>query len=276
MRVLTEGKKKISIPGKYFWKKQGIRTTNESMEAIDIVIPVLNEEASLPDFCDRLLGLPLQLRPIFVDNGSTDNSCQIIRSIPSAVLIQHADNEGYGASIRDGIQSSVAEKIIVIDADGEYPPESIPEMVSALDRYEVVYGSRFAGDERIDIPWTRAMGNKTVTALFNTIFRQELTDLYTGFKGFQRQAVHDLPMHYNGFEHVLEIAARLARKKIRIHEIPVQYRLRNVGKSKMSHFQEVIKLLYLMVFFAFTIRASSKRGGRIRTTRRVFLLREGE
>jgi glycosyltransferase involved in cell wall biosynthesis len=228
------------------------------METVDIVIPVLNEEASLPDFCDRLLALPLQLRPIFVDNGSTDNSCRIINSIPGAVLIQHADNEGYGASIRDGIQTSVAEKVVIIDADGEYPPEAIPEMVSALDRYEVVYGSRFAGDQQVDIPWTRAMGNKTVTALFNTIFHQKLTDLYTGFKGFQRQTVYDLPMQYNGFEHVLELAARLARNKIRIHEIPVQYRLRNMGKSKMSHFQEVTKLLYLMVFFAFTIRASTK------------------
>ncbi|MCF8056682.1 MAG: glycosyltransferase family 2 protein [Desulfocapsa sp.] len=228
------------------------------METIDVVIPVLNEEASLPDFCCRLLALPLHLRPIFVDNGSTDNSCRIIKDFPGTVLIQHADNEGYGASLRDGIRSSVTEKIIIIDADGEYPPESIPEMVSALDNHEVVYGSRFAGKQMVDIPWNRALGNKTVTALFDLIFSQEITDLYTGFKGFKRQTVYDLPMHYNGFEHVLEIAARLARNKIRIHEIPVQYRLRNVGKSKMSHFQEVVKLLYLMVFFSFTIRACNR------------------
>jgi glycosyltransferase involved in cell wall biosynthesis len=228
------------------------------MELIDVIIPVLNEEASLPDFCRRLLGLPLQLRPIFVDNGSTDNSCQIIKAIPGALLIQHDRNEGYGASLRDGILASVTEKIIIIDADGEYPPESIPEMVSALETHGVVYGSRFAGKQQIEIPWSRAMGNKVVTTLFNLVFRQNLTDLYTGFKGFQRQTVQDLPMHYNGFEHVLEIAARLARNNIRIHEIPVQYRLREIGKSKMSHFHEVFKLLYLLVFFAFTIRASSR------------------
>ena len=228
------------------------------METIDVIIPVLNEEASLPDFCRRLLILPLQLRPIFVDNGSTDNSCQIIKAIPGAVLIQHASNEGYGASLRDGIRASATDKIIIIDADGEYPPESIPEMVSALDSHEVVYGSRFAGKQQSAIPWSRATGNKAVTTLFNLVFHQTLTDLYTGFKGFQRLTVQELPMHCNGFEHVLEIAARLARNNIRIHEIPVQYRLREIGKSKMDHFQEVFKLLYLMAYFAFTIRSSSR------------------
>ncbi len=228
------------------------------METIDVIIPVLNEEASLPDFCRRLLALPLQLRPIFVDNCSTDNSCEIIKTVPGAVLIRHGSNEGYGASLRDGIHASDADKIIIIDADGEYPPESIPEMIAALDSYEVVYGSRFAGRQQKKIPWSRAMGNTMVTTLFNRIFRQELTDLYTGFKGFRRRTVYELPMHHNGFEHVLEIAARLARNNIKIHEIPVQYRMREMGKSKMSHFQEGFKLLYLMTSFAFTIRPSCR------------------
>ncbi len=227
------------------------------MESVDVIIPVFNEEASLPDFCRRLFALPLQFRPVFVDNASTDSSCQIISSLPGAVLIRHAANEGYGASLRDGIRASVADKIIIIDADGEYPPESIPEMVSTLNSHQVVYGSRFAGRKQPDIPWSRATGNKMVTALFDRIFCQQLTDLYTGFKGFQRQTVQGLPLHCNGFEHVLEIAARLARNNIRIHEIPVHYRLRERGYSKMSHFREVFKLVYLMVLFACTVKPSA-------------------
>jgi glycosyltransferase involved in cell wall biosynthesis len=227
-------------------------------KSIDIIIPVLNEEASLPAFCDRLLGIPLQFRLIFIDNASSDNSCQIIKDIPGAVLLQHDRNEGYGASLRDGIRASKAEKIIIIDADGEYPPESIPEIVSALDRYDVVYGSRFSCEQIPVIPWKKAMGNKMATALFNLFFDQNITDLYTGFKGFRRQAVCNLPMHYSGFEHVLEVAARLARNKIRIHEIPVQYRIRKMGKSKMIHFQEAIKLFYLMTWLALTIKPSTR------------------
>lgn len=228
-----------------------------TMEPVDVIIPVLNEEASLPNFCDRLLGLPVKLRPIFVDNASSDNSCRIIESIPGSLLIQHDINEGYGASLRDGIGASLAEKIIIIDADGEYPPESIPEMIAALDSHEVVYGSRFLDPKKSVISWYRALGNNLVTTLFNLIFKQKLSDLYTGFKGFRRQTILSIPMRYDGFEHVLEIAAHLAKKNVRIHEIPICYHARERGKSKMVHFLEVIKLCYLMVFFALTIRSSN-------------------
>ena len=254
--MAEEGEGQV-CPAKNSGKNRGSELQIWGMEPIDVIIPVLNEEASLPDFCSRLKAVPLPLRPIFVDNGSTDSSCQIMERFPGGELIRHGSNEGYGASLRDGIRASQAEKIIVIDADGEYPPESIPEMVSELDQHEVVYGSRFAGDQEVAIPWARTMGNKVVTALFNAVFQQTLTDLYTGFKGFQRQAVHGLPMDYSGFEHVLEFASRLARNGIVIHEIPVQYRIRDRGKSKMSHFIEVSKLLYLMIFFALTIKPSN-------------------
>lgn len=226
---------------------------------VDVVIPVLNEEEALPLFRDRLLNLPLKLRPIFVDNGSKDNSCAIIEAIPGSLLIRHERNEGYGASLRDGILAARAEKIIIIDADCEYPPEFIPEMVAALDRHAVVYGSRFLDRKRCAISWYRGLGNAMVTGLFNTVFGQRLTDLYTGFKGFRRQTIQPLPMQHNGFEHVLEIAARLARNNVTIHEIPVDYRARETGKSKMSHFREVIKYLYLTVLFALTVKPANRK-----------------
>lgn len=224
------------------------------MESVDVIIPVLNEEAALPDFSKRLLRLPLHIRPIFVDNGSSDNSRRIIQSIPGSVLIQHDTNEGYGASLRDGIRASLTEKIIIIDADGEYPPESIPDFVTALDTYKVVYGSRFSAPKKNMISWHRALGNQLVTAFFNRLFAQELTDLYTGFKGFQRQVIQTIPMHCDGFEHVLEVSARLAKNRIKIHEIPICYHARRVGRSKMAHLPEVIKFFYLIIFFALTVR----------------------
>ncbi len=227
------------------------------MESVDIIIPVLNEEASLPLFCDRLFSLPIPLRPIFVDNASSDNSCRIIEAIPGSVLIQHDSNEGYGASLRDGIKASLADKIIIIDADGEYPPESIPDMVTALESHEVVYGSRFLAPAASEISWYRAGGNKLVTTLFNLMFKQKLSDLYTGCKGFRRRTIQSMPMEYSGFEHVLEIAARLARNNVKIHEIPICYQARERGKSKMVHTKETFKFLYLLVFFAITLRPTS-------------------
>lgn len=221
---------------------------------LDVIVPVFNEEAVLPSFYARLMALPIPLRPIFIDNASTDGSLAILRSFPGAVVIEHVRNEGYGASLRDGIHYATAGRIVIIDADCEYPPEAIPEMVRLLDQYDVVYASRFLQQQETRMSWLKVAGNQVITRLFNLLFAQQLTDLYTGSKAFRREAVANLPMHQNGFEHVLEFAARLARAGRRFTEVHVTFAPRGTGVSKMSHLSETIKYLYYLVVYALTLR----------------------
>lgn len=223
-------------------------------DRVDIVVPVFNEEQGLPDFIKRLSALDLNIRPIFVDNASTDNSLQLIRQVPGATVIAHKKNEGYGASLRDGIRASTAEKILIIDADCEYPPEALPQIAAELDQHRVVYTSRFLDKgQQTPMPFLKMFGNKLISGLFNVLFHQQTTDLYTGSKGFQRSAIIDLPMERNGFEHVLEIAARLARNGIKIREIHVEFRARQTGKAKMRHLPETLKYLYLTFVYFLTL-----------------------
>lgn len=223
-------------------------------EPVDVVIPVFNEENGLPEFIERLLALPLNIHPIFVDNASTDNSLQLIRQVPGATIVKHKKNEGYGASLRDGILASTAEKILIIDADCEYPPEALPDIAGQLDHHLVVYASRFLDKNRsASMPCLKMAGNKMISGLFNLLFHQQTTDLYTGSKGFQRSVIIDLPMQRNGFEHVLEVAARLARKNIKIREIHIEFRPRQTGNAKMRHLPETIKYLYLLMYYFFTL-----------------------
>ena len=141
-----------------------------------------SEEAALPAFHRRLTGLDIPVRPIYIDNGSTDGSLRLLHSFAGAVVIEHATNEGYGASLRDGIRRATAERIVIIDADCEYPPEAIPEMVSRLDQADVVYASRFLEPQQTRMGWLKVFGNRVITRLFNLLFHQQLTDLYTGAK----------------------------------------------------------------------------------------------
>lgn len=230
-----------------------------SSPAIDVIIPVYNEEEALPAFYAQLAALPLALHPIFIDNGSTDNSLAILRSLAGATVICHGRNLGYGASLRTGIRHASSDKIIIIDADGEYAPQVIPALVQALDRYEVVHTSRFLGQAGKDIAWGKYVGNRVITSIFNLLFRQNLTDLYTGCKGYQRKRVADLELRRNGFEHVLEISARLVRQSVCIKEIPVSYEERKRGVSKMNHPLETLKYSYLVVYYALTL--SRQRAG---------------
>jgi glycosyltransferase involved in cell wall biosynthesis len=229
---------------------------DSSMTApIDIIIPVFNEEEALPGFHDALTSLPIDLHPIYIDNGSTDNSLQFIESLEDVTIIRQDVNRGYGASLKAGIRRATSDKIVIIDGDGEYHPDVIPEIVKALDHHAVVHTSRFLDKQHNSgVAGFRYIGNAVTTAIFNALFSRHLTDLYTGCKGYRRACVTDLPLHRDGFEHVLEISARLVRQDIGIKEIPVRYRQREKGKSKMRHFRETMKYLALVLYYRVVLR----------------------
>jgi hypothetical protein len=131
-------------------------------------------------------------------------------------------------------------------------------MISRLDQADVVYASRFLEPQQTRMGWLKVFGNRVITRLFNLLFHQRLTDLYTGAKAFRREVVADLPMEQSGFEHVLEVAARLARAGCRFAEVHVTFAPRATGVSKMSHLSETIKYMYYLGRYALTL----DRGGR--------------
>ncbi len=225
-----------------------------SNQPIDVIIPVYNEEDVLEEFYRRLSALTLPIHPIFIDNASTDSSLRILHSFPDVTVIEHSRNEGYGASLRDGIRRSTSDRVVIIDADCEYPPEAIPEMVQRLEHCEVIYASRFLEKQQTKMPRLKVFGNKVITRLFNVLYDQHLTDLYTGSKAFRRSTVADLPMDNDGFEHVLEFAARLAKAGVQIEELHVTFQPRRTGSSKMSHLQETVKYCYFLLNYFFTLR----------------------
>ena len=221
---------------------------------IDIIVPVYNEEEILPEFQQRLLSLNLDLNIVYIDNCSVDRSVEIIEGFKSVTLVRHDRNEGYGGSIIDGIAHSSNDKIIIIDADCEYPPEALPDLATRLDQVEVVYASRFLEANNDSMPRLKKYGNQLISALFNRLFQQQVTDLYTGCKGFKRSALEGITLERKGFEHVLELAVKFSRKNIQIHEISVDFTPRHTGEAKMKHFSETAKYLYLIIYYYLTQR----------------------
>lgn len=219
----------------------------------DVIVPVYNEADGLETFYQRVQALGLNLNLIFIDNASEDRSCEIIEGFANTSLIRHQSNEGYGGSILDGIAQSTHENIIIIDADCEFPPECIPDLLKSLETSAVIHASRLKGKPdatAAGMPFMKWFGNKIISGLFNLLFHQQTTDLYTGCKALRRSALTGLDLRRKGFEHVLELSARLARRGIRIDEIAVDFAPRATGVSKMQHVSELLKFLfYLLVFF---------------------------
>jgi glycosyltransferase involved in cell wall biosynthesis len=233
---------------------------------VDIVVPVLNEEACIDEFYERVALLGLADSLIFVDNASVDGTVERIRRHCRARLICHERNEGYGASVRHGIESGAGQAVVIIDADLEYPPESIPALLDALREHEVVYCSRFLGPHPPDMPLFRRLGNRLMSGIYNALYGQRVTDLYTGMKGFRRDAFPVTALVKDGFEHGAEIAALISFSGRRIHEIPVDYVPRQKGASKMRHVPEALKLAFYVL--AYRLRGSRGDGnGRLRSRR---------
>lgn len=229
--------------------------SHQLKDRIDIIVPVFNEEEILPEFHRRLCALGLPLNIVYIDNCSSDNSVAIISSFTDVTLIRHDRNEGYGASLLDGIDGSSNDKIIIIDADCEYPPEAIPELVERLDSADVVYTSRFIDGKNTFMPYTKRLGNQIISRLFNILYHQQVTDLYTGCKGLRRNVIKGVDLKCKGFEHVLELGVKLAVKNIQIEEIGVDFTPRHTGVAKMQHLTETAKYFYLIFFYYFTLKS---------------------
>jgi glycosyltransferase involved in cell wall biosynthesis len=230
-------------------------------EMIDVIVPVYNEEEILPEFYRRITSLSLPLNLIFIDNASTDSSVDIMNTFGQVTLIQHKSNEGYGASIIDGINCSRKKKIIIIDADCEYPPEAIPKLLKKLDSAEIVYASRFLNkNSDSNMPRFKMMGNKIISFFFNVLFNQDVTDLYTGCKAVRRSALEGIILEKKGFEHVLEMGVKLARNGITIQEIDIDFTPRHTGRAKMKHFSETVKYCYLTLYYYLNGRMNESTG----------------
>ena len=220
-----------------------------TQQRFDLVVPVYNEEAGLPEFFRRLDKLQLNCQPIFVDNASSDNSLALLKSYPNAIVVEHAQNEGYGGSLIDGMAAGNNDNIVIIDADCEYPPECIPSIISALQSHSVVYASRFldpALKRAANMGFVKTNGNRLFSYAYNKLFAQQTTDLYTGCKGLQRSALDGLVFEQKGFEHVTELAVKLAAKGLCIYDIAIQYEPRATGTSKMHYLQDGAKFFKLL------------------------------
>jgi glycosyltransferase involved in cell wall biosynthesis len=224
------------------------------MGGLDVIVPVHDEEATIGELLARLRRSCPEATLIVVDNASTDATPAVVNTIPGVTLIRHEQNLGYGRSLADGIAAGTGDRIVMIDGDLEYCPEDVVHVDRALRESPAVFASRFLGHGSIDngrSRWWRA-GNGLVTAAFNRLFGQRLTDLYTGLRGVRRTALPESGFHCAGFEFVLELAARLAQAGVRITEVPVRYTPRRVGRSKMRHLREAVRFLYRLVALRFS------------------------
>jgi len=198
-----------------------------------VIIPALNEAESIQMV---LAAIPSEhvAEILVVDGGSTDGTPQIAES--AGVRLIQESRRGYGRACLTGAQAATGDILVFLDADGADDPRHLPALVRPIleDTADLVLGSRLAGVILPGaMPWHQRLGNWLAARLIRRLYGQPLSDLGP-FRAVRRPKLLQLNLTEMTYGWPTEMIVRAARQGWRLCEIPVGYRPRQGGQSKIS------------------------------------------
>ena len=203
-----------------------------------ITIPAYNEENTIRDVIisikEVMKKTNYKYKIIVVDDGSIDKTKEIAEKT-GAIVFSHPKNYGLAETFRTEIEKCLEKKADIIvhtDADGQYPPEYIPQMIKEVKNgYDLVLGNRFAGGIE-EMPLIKKIGNKAFSRIISNITNTKIGDCQTGFRAFTKEVALKIKIRSN-HTYTQEQIIKTIKEKFRIKEIPVYFEKRKHGKSKL-------------------------------------------
>lgn len=223
---------------------------------LSVLVPAYNEGPTVEVVMDRLATVPLKLEIIAVNDGSADDTGahldRLLQLGKIHKVVHHPVNRGKGAAIRSAIGAATGDVIVVQDADLEYDPAELPDLiVPILDgRADAVFGSRFAGGgpHRVLYFW-HSIGNRLLTLLSNMMTDLNLTDMETCYKMVRADVMKRLVLTTNRFGFEPEVTARLAQAKARIYETSISYSGRTYAEGKKIGWKDGVAAFWHILRF---------------------------
>lgn len=223
---------------------------------LTIIVPVYNEITTLQSVYDALVRLDLACEKelIFVDDYSSDGSREILKdkarqAAPNERYVFHEKNRGKGAAIRTALPIATGDYVLVCDADFEYDPSDIQQLIACVEREYalVVYGSRNKNIHNRYNYWHYYVGGWVITFLFNGIFGQKVSDMNTCFKLIARPLLLFIELTEDGFGIEAEISAKVARLGVPIIEVPIRYTPRKFSDGKKIRTRDGIRQIGVLI-----------------------------
>jgi glycosyltransferase involved in cell wall biosynthesis len=233
-------------------------------QKLSILVAAYNEEESLRTSMEAVLAAPvpggLAREIVIVNDGSKDGTWRIAQELaaeyPEIRAFEQTPNQGKGAALRRAIAECTGDLAIFQDADLEYDPNDYGRMLRPIldGRADVVFGSRFAGEERKVLYYWHTLANQFLTTLSNMLNDTNFTDMETCYKAFTTSALKAIPLESNRFGIEPEITAKVARNRLRMFEVPISYNGRRYDEGKKITWRDGAAALW----FIFKYRFSSK------------------
>src|SRR5690606_27375487 len=223
--------------------------------------PVYNELPTLAELLRRVIAVDFPKELVLVDDCSTDGSREFLerlekeglsllggepRNENALQILFQPRNSGKGAALRRGFAAATGDILIVQDADLEYDPRDIPRVTQPIRDgvADVVYGSRFIGTPRRVLYFWRTVMNKALTMASNMLSDLNLTDMETCYKAFRAGVLDDIRIEEDRFGFEPEITAKIARRGLRVYEVPISYYGRTYEEGKKIGWKDGVRALY--------------------------------
>jgi glycosyltransferase involved in cell wall biosynthesis len=230
------------------------------VKKLSIIIPAFNEKDTIAKTIrlvsnTKITGIKKEI--IVINDGSTDGTLTAIKSVKSGKIriIDKRKNEGKGAAIRDVLKIASGDVIIIQDADLEYNPHEIVELLDPVRNglADVVYGSRFTGrgPHRVLFFW-HMIGNKSLTLLSNALTNLNLTDMETCYKMFTKDVAKKLRLKENRFGFEPEFTIKIAKMRARVYEIGISYLGRSYSEGKKIGWRDGLRAVYCLLKYSLT------------------------
>ena len=249
--------------------------TNAPCPCLSVVIPAYNEEATLAEVVRKVLRLEHLLEIVVVDDCSSDRTGPVARALAAedarVRVARHERNQGKTEALKTGFAQTSGEIVIVQDADLEYDPTEIPEVIRPILRgqADVVYGSRFLVRRAARVLYFyHYLANKGLTFFSNLLTNINLTDVETGYKAFRGDIIREMTITSSGFGFEIEVTAKMAKLGCAVYEVPISYYGRTYDEGKKIGFADGLAALWFVVRFnlfcgtAASFRRLPELGGR--------------
>lgn len=218
---------------------------------LSVLLPAFNEEDAiervLAEIVDTLADEPLRYEILVVDDASNDATAERAERFAAECracavrVIRCAENRGAGAARKVGVRQAQGEIVVMLDADGSYPAESIPALLRWFPAYDQVNGARTS--EQGTLPWLRKPAKWFIRQLASYLTGHKIPDLNTGLKAFKREAM--LPWLWvvpDGFSCVTTMTLAFLTNGYAVKYVPTEYRPR-IGRSKFHPVKDTLAYL---------------------------------
>lgn len=218
---------------------------------VSIIIPAYNEEKSIHETIKALKTVMKKTKYsyeiIVVNDGSSDGTAAVLSRETGVITLAHDRNIGYGAALKTGIKHSKGDIIAITDADGSYPVDRIPNLLTHMSKYDMVVGARKLGSK--GIPFFRKPAKVMLSIMSKYITETKIPDLNSGLRCFKRELAEKyFHLFPNGFSFTTTITVASLIDGYNVKYIPITY-ARRIGTSKMKP-REFINFVTLLTRMA--------------------------